>query len=28
MQPVSRASIAQNAWNLQDGDGATNTVDV
>ncbi len=28
MQPVSRASIAQNAWNLHDGDGATNTVDV
>jgi len=28
MQPVSRAAIAQNAWNLQDGDGATNTVDV
>ena len=28
MQPVSRASIAQNAWNLQNGDGATNTVDV
>ena len=28
MQPVSRAAIAMNAWNLQNGDYATNTVDV
>jgi DNA-binding response OmpR family regulator len=28
MQTVSRASIAMNAWNLQNGDDATNTVDV
>jgi len=28
MQPVSRAVIAKNAWNLQDEDAATNTVDV
>ena len=28
MQTVSRAAIAMNAWNLQNGDDATNTVDV
>ncbi len=28
MQPVSRAAIAMNAWKLQSGDDATNTVDV
>lgn len=28
MQPVSRAAIAMNAWKLQNGDDATNTVDV
>lgn len=28
MQPVSRALIAKDAWNLQDEDTATNTVDV
>ncbi len=28
MQPVSRAVIAENAWHLPNGDGATNTVDV
>jgi DNA-binding response OmpR family regulator len=28
MQPVSRAAIAINAWKLQNGDEATNTVDV
>jgi DNA-binding response OmpR family regulator len=28
MQPVSRAAIAMNAWKLQNGNDATNTVDV
>jgi DNA-binding response OmpR family regulator len=28
MQPVSRAVIAKSAWNLQDEDASTNTVDV